>query len=101
METRRTGPSLLRRGPSRSGGRRRRAGDPAVRACVAVADNPLGPFKQPVKESLIPDEYSIDSSLFIDDGIRNVATASEMGIRTFCPENGADWTKEIYDYIKL
>ena len=37
------------------------------RACVAVADNPLGPFIQPVKESLIPDEYSIDSSLFIDD----------------------------------
>ncbi len=36
-------------------------------ACVAVADNPLGPFRQPVKESLIPDEYSIDSSLFIDD----------------------------------
>jgi len=37
------------------------------RACVAVADNPLGPFRQSVKEALIPDEYSIDSSLFIDD----------------------------------
>jgi putative hydrolase of the HAD superfamily len=28
-----------------------------------------------------------------------VAAASQMGIRTFCPVNGADWTAEIYDYL--
>lgn len=38
--------------------------------------------------------------LFVDDGPRNVAAASQLGIRTFCPENGADWTEEIYDYLK-
>jgi putative hydrolase of the HAD superfamily len=37
--------------------------------------------------------------LFVDDGPRNVAVASQIGIKTFCPENGADWTKEIYNYL--
>lgn len=38
--------------------------------------------------------------LFVDDGPRNVAAASQMGFRTFCPKNGADWTEEIYEYLK-
>lgn len=38
-------------------------------------------------------------TLFVDDGPRNVAVASQMGIRTFCPVNGEDWTKEIYQYL--
>lgn len=38
--------------------------------------------------------------LFVDDGPRNVATASQLGMFTFCPENGADWTQEIYQYLK-
>ena len=38
--------------------------------------------------------------LFVDDGARNVATASQLGMRTFCPENGADWTKEIFEELK-
>jgi len=29
-----------------------------------------------------------------------VATASQMGMRTYCPENGADWTSKIYEYLK-
>lgn len=41
-----------------------------------------------------------EDTLFVDDGARNVAMASELGIRTFCPENGADWTTEIYKYLK-
>lgn len=47
------------------------------------------------KEKLFPQEC-----LFVDDGPRNVAAASQMGIQTFCPKNGADWTKEIYEYLK-
>lgn len=47
------------------------------------------------KEKLFPQEC-----LFVDDGPRNVAAASQMGIQTFCPKNGTDWTKEIYDYLK-
>ncbi len=46
------------------------------------------------EEKLLPEE-----ALFVDDGPRNVAAASELGIRTFCPQNGADWTKEIYQYL--
>ena len=46
-------------------------------------------------EQIIPSE-----TLFVDDGPRNVAAASQLGIRTFCPENGADWTQDIYDYLK-
>lgn len=38
--------------------------------------------------------------LFVDDGSRNVATASQLGMFTFCPENGADWAQEIYKYLK-
>ena len=37
--------------------------------------------------------------LFVDDGPRNVAAASQIGFRTFCPENGSDWTEEIYKFI--
>ena len=42
------------------------------------------------QEKLIPAE-----TLFIDDGPRNVAAASQMGIRTLCPVNGGDWTGEL------
>lgn len=38
-------------------------------------------------------------TLFVDDGPRNVAAASQMGMHTFCPANGADWTQEIYSYL--
>ncbi|MBO4659643.1 MAG: HAD family phosphatase [Prevotella sp.] len=38
-------------------------------------------------------------TLFLDDGPRNVAAASQLGISTYCPDNGHDWTKEIYQYI--
>lgn len=46
-------------------------------------------------EKLIPEE-----TLFLDDGPRNVAAASELGIRTYCTPNGDDWTEKIYDYLK-
>ncbi len=41
-----------------------------------------------------------DETLFVDDGERNTTTAASMGIHTFLTENGADWTKEIYEYLK-
>ena len=37
--------------------------------------------------------------LFVDDGPRNVAAASQIGINTFCPKNGEDWTEAIRDYL--
>lgn len=47
------------------------------------------------QERVLPEE-----TLFVDDGPRNVAAASELGIHTYCPQNGADWTQEIYEYLK-
>ena len=41
-------------------------------------------------EKILPQEC-----LFLDDGERNVAAASRLGIHTFCPENGEDWTTEL------
>lgn len=49
---------------------------------------------------LLAEQAAPSEMLFLDDGPRNVAVASQMGIRTFCPENGADWTQAIYDYLK-
>ncbi len=43
---------------------------------------------------------SPEDALFVDDGPRNCAAASELGIRTYCPQNGADWTEEIYKFLK-
>ena len=49
---------------------------------------------------LMAEQVSPSECLFVDDGPRNVAAASQMGIRTFCPENGADWTVDIFNYLK-
>ena len=49
---------------------------------------------------LMAEKISPSACLFVDDGPRNVAAASQIGIRTYCPENGADWTEEIYSYLK-
>lgn len=46
-------------------------------------------------EDLLPEE-----ALFVDDGPRNVAAASELGIQTFCPKNGEDWTEELLSILK-
>lgn len=49
---------------------------------------------------LMAEQVPPSSCLFIDDGPRNVATASQVGLNTFCPENGADWTQKIYQYLR-
>lgn len=38
-------------------------------------------------------------SLFVDDGPKNVAAASQLGLLTYCPQNGEDWTTKIDDYL--
>ena len=49
---------------------------------------------------LLAEHIAPSETLFVDDGPRNVAVASQMGICTFCPKNGEDWTNEIYNYLK-
>lgn len=60
----------------------------------------MKPSTQFFHEVLMAEKIMASESLFIDDGPRNVATASQMGMRTYCPENGADWTSKIYEYLK-
>ncbi len=47
-------------------------------------------------EGIIPQE-----TLFIDDGKRNIEIAKQLGFHTFLVDNGQDWTKDIYERIKL
>ena len=47
------------------------------------------------QEQTMPEEC-----LFIDDGPRNCCAASELGLFTYCPQNGEDWCDKIYDYLK-
>lgn len=51
------------------------------------------------RQLLIREQTPPSDCLFVDDGPRNVAAASQLGMRTFCPENGSDWTQEIYNYL--
>lgn len=38
-------------------------------------------------------------TLFVDDGPKNIEAGASLGLRTFCPANGADWTSEIYEVL--
>lgn len=38
--------------------------------------------------------------LFVDDGPRNVMVASQLGMMTYCPENGTDWTEKLFEILK-
>lgn len=49
---------------------------------------------------LMAEQTLPENMLFVDDGPRNVAAASQIGISTFCPENGSDWTQTIYNYLR-
>jgi len=59
----------------------------------------MKPSEEIFRSVLMQEQVLPSSCLFVDDGARNVAVASEMGINTYCPENGQDWTEEIYKYI--
>ena len=39
-------------------------------------------------------------SIFIDDGQRNIEAGRQLGMHTFCPKNGEDWTDAFYKTIK-
>ena len=51
---------------------------------------------------IVLDGEGIDpaETLFLDDGQRNVESAAALGIKTYLVENGSDWTKAIYDFLK-
>ena len=48
---------------------------------------------------LAAEQAQPDECLFVDDGQPNVDAAARLGIHTYCPANGQDWTSEIYEYL--
>ena len=60
----------------------------------------MKPSEEIFRRVLMAEQLPPSACLFIDDGPRNVAAASQVGMHTFCPENGEDWTNEIYQYLK-
>ena len=59
----------------------------------------MKPSEMIFREVLRQEEIFASEVLFVDDGPRNVMVASQLGMRTYCPENGADWTEKIYDIL--
>jgi len=49
---------------------------------------------------LMEEQTPPSDCLFVDDGPRNVAAASQVGMHTFCPKNGDDWTQELLNILK-
>ena len=47
-------------------------------------------------ESVRPEEL-----LFIDDSSHNISAAQQLGIATFQPVNGEDWTEELFQLLRL
>ena len=59
----------------------------------------MKPSEEIFRKVLMSEKIFPSETLFVDDGPRNVAMASQLGINTFCPENGEDWTEKIYEYL--
>ncbi|MBQ8657172.1 MAG: HAD family phosphatase [Prevotella sp.] len=60
----------------------------------------LKPSPEIFSQMLMGEGIDPEETLFVDDGPRNVATASQMGLHTYCPLNGEDWTKAIWEKVK-
>lgn len=60
----------------------------------------MKPSEEIFRHVLMQEKTFPHEILFVDDGPRNVAAASQIGFCTFCPVNGADWTEEIDELIE-
>ncbi len=59
----------------------------------------MKPSEQIFREVLRREKTFATEVLFVDDGPRNVAVASQLGMHTFLPVNGEDWTEKIREYL--
>lgn len=46
------------------------------------------------------EQIKAEETLFVDDGQRNVEAAAKLGMHTFCPVNGEDWTGKLFEILK-
>lgn len=68
---------------------------------LSYVEKVMKPSEMFFRKVLLKEDIRPEETLFVDDGPRNVAAASELGIHTFCPVNGEDWTREIYRYLEV
>ena len=59
----------------------------------------MKPSEEIFRRMLMSEQMLPSECLFIDDGARNVAAASQIGMHTLCPENGADWTATLFEFL--
>lgn len=59
----------------------------------------MKPSEMIFREVLRRERTFASNALFVDDGPRNVMIASQLGMRTYCPENGADWTEKVFEIL--
>ena len=61
----------------------------------------MKPSQDIFREVLHCEKSFASEVFFVDDGPRNVAVASQMGMQTLCPKNGEDWTAALLERIGL
>jgi putative hydrolase of the HAD superfamily len=59
----------------------------------------MKPAEMIFREVLRREKTFASEVLFVDDGPRNVMVASQLGMLTYCPENGADWTEKLFSML--
>lgn len=60
----------------------------------------MKPGKEIFRKMLDGEGFIPDETLFIDDGAENIKTAQSLGLRTYLPVNGEDWSHKIEAIIK-
>ena len=59
----------------------------------------MKPSEMIFREVLRREKTFASHVLFVDDSARNVMVASQLGMRTLCPQNGEDWTQKLFDIL--
>lgn len=59
----------------------------------------MKPNERMFSEIIRQEGINPEETLFVDDGPKNVSMGKTLGLKTFCPKNGEDWTNEIMKFI--
>lgn len=59
----------------------------------------MKPNERMFSEIIRQEGINPEETLFVDDGPKNVSMGKTLGLKTFCPKNGEDWTSEIMKFI--
>ena len=60
----------------------------------------MKPDERVFRQLLMDEDLTPGEVVFIDDGPRNVAVASQLGMTTICPGEDDDWTVELKQLLK-